>query len=334
MRKQKKFLQWGSLLIVMGFLMIMAGFLLGGKDYVAQADLNNLNWNQQTAIPGEVNVEKEPLADFTTIDIQFTRADIAIVPSTNEQAFLSYHIVNPNNGGEINYQVANSKLTIHQGTTKKNFVSIDLSFIQYLFNSDVIKAGQETKLTLYLPQKTYDQVAVDNELGAITIQNLTAKEVDFQSSTGAIDITNSQFEVFNSQNSLGKLSVSQSQWQEGKLVTDTGLIALEAVTARNSQIQSDLGAINLVDSSFEDSTFKTDTGHIQSQTTDFTGETKVTTDLGRLSFEFTEERLATTNFTIKSDLGEITTPPQLETKDKNRPDSFDVKSDTGSITIQ
>lgn len=334
MKSSKKMLKWGMLFILFGLIMITIGLLLDGKKYVVQADLNSLNWQQQTAIPGEVIVEKEPLADFLAVDAQLAWADIAIEPSDNEQAFISYHIMNQDNRGQIGYQVENSQLTIQQGTPTNHLVTIDLSFIRYLFDSEIVKGAQETQLTLYLPKKTYKRIAVNNEVGGITIRNLIAEEANLQSSTGVINLTNSQILNVTLQNSLGNLHVAQSEWQVGNLSTDLGLIDLQQVKAKNSSIQSNLGGITLTDSVFEDSIFKTDTGDIQSEATDFTGETEVTTDLGKLSFEFKEERLATTNFTLISDLGRITTPTQLDTREKNRPDSFHVKSDTGSITIK
>jgi Putative adhesin len=154
------------------------GALLTGKSYFSAAEREKSATNFADAIIDEIDV----WGDLGSLTIQPTAGDAVIVES-----------IGPKKGEPIKTELVANTLTV--SATKQNAINFGINFNE-----------QATDIIIHLPEKTYQQITADNEVGSIEITGIRAKKIQSESEVGDITIKDSTGELVL-KNEVGNIDV-------------------------------------------------------------------------------------------------------------------------------
>lgn len=340
MKITKKLLSVSAILVGSGAILFGIGLLLGGRDYLATADLNRFSLKQDKH-PKEQKMDKKRLDDFNSIDLTAEIATVIVEPSNDNHAYLSYHITNKNSASNIKYAVEDSTLTINQLLHEEDYhKGIDLSFINYLFAPEQT-TGQQTVITLYLPKNQLQQVDAYIEIGDVTFNQLQAKNADISVELGDLTVNQSTIDTLTTHVEQGRQTARNNTFHQAELAVEQGELAIEDSTLTNSKLTTEIGALHLQQSTFTNSYFATETGEITSQNTTFLGKNQLMSELGNIELTLASKAFEDTSFSLASELGKISMPDLAGTKTNHSFESTDpltnqlrITVETGKITVK
>ena len=91
--KTRKFLMTGTVLCALGLVLFGSGIAAGGKDYIANTDLNSYNGSTSTKDDGSHAVLKKTKIDsFSNLNVDFKHIDLAVKESEDDNFYLSYNV--------------------------------------------------------------------------------------------------------------------------------------------------------------------------------------------------------------------------------------------------
>uniref|UniRef100_UPI00403FB6BD DUF4097 family beta strand repeat-containing protein n=1 Tax=Candidatus Enterococcus willemsii TaxID=1857215 RepID=UPI00403FB6BD len=333
MRIMRKFLWISMILIGSGAILFGIGLLLGGRDYLATADLNRFGLKQGKH-PDIQKMDKKMLDSFDSIVLTAELAKVNIEPSNDNHAYLSYHITNKNSTSNIKYAVADNTLTINQLLyDEKYHLGIDLSFINYLFAPEQT-TGQQTAITLYLPKNQLRQIDADVEIGDLAINQLQAENADISVELGDLTFNQSMIDTLTTHVEQGRQTAHNSTFHQAELSIEQGELALENSELSNSELTTEIGALHLQQSTFTNSYFSTETGEITSKDTTFIGKNQLTSELGNIELTLAPKAFEDTSFSLASELGKIAIPDLAGTKTNHSFESTDALTNQLRITVE
>lgn len=203
---------------------------------------------------------------------------------------------------------------------------------------------ENMKMTVYLPQKTFDSVRVTTDTGHIRIPEVfSAEELALRSDTGAVTCSAQVTEDFSCYTATGSITVKGTSPEKMHLDSNTGKITLSDVTGKEIATDNDTGKTEAENVSCELLSCESDTGdvtlrnaladgllQIRMDTGDVriedcdAGRVDIETDTGDVSGHFLTPKW----FSAKSDTGNVTVP--------NTPEGNDcrIETDTGDIHFE
>lgn len=279
MKWKKIILKTSIGLMILGGITLALGVVTGGKEYIANADLNDLALKDKTSDSSNLMLTMEPLNDFNQIMMDIDFANIEILPSEDNQSYLSYQIVNENHPQSLEYQVDKDTLRI---TKKRNQwdAYIDISFVSHLFSSETTKKVDETKITLYLSKdKELSELTLAIIKGDLRIQQLNSLSTDIYLEMGDLEINNSHLNQAKVVSDLGNITGSQLMISGNSLFeSEMGDIQLELLpkTLKTTQfsLQTELGTLQIPNLSGDL------TEHTFDSTQEFPNTLRITSELG------------------------------------------------------
>ena len=178
----------------------------------------------------EITEEKNITEPFSKIEVYTDSGRLKVLPSENEKARV---VVNKKgaDASDLSFKVRTEGETLKITTGDKRRILIGFSF-----NNGV-------DITLYVPEKDYDSIALKTNNGKISMENLQATSVKGRSDNGKVELTDIKAEKVDVKTSNGKLILDHV---EGKLKgsTDNGEISLiTAELDRTIDFETDNGKI-------------------------------------------------------------------------------------------
>lgn len=141
----------GAVVCAIGVGMFCVGAAFGGSEYVAKADLNKLDANAR--LDGGIRLEKTKIDGFDRIDAALNDANFSILPSEDQNYYLSYKIHREKTSEPVKYEVKDNTLKLTEKNIKQGVVvlDIDIGFISWLLGEQE-KLFEEDEVILYVPE--------------------------------------------------------------------------------------------------------------------------------------------------------------------------------------
>ena len=229
--------------------------------------------------------------NFTNIDIKSKTGNIVLHKSDDNRAKVVW---------------SGHKAVRLTSDTKNGTLKIREKYKFPWFLRPILRSG-ESEIIVYLPEKDYQSLNLENDTGVISIldNNFRFTGAEIETDTGAIN--------------LGQLTVTK----DIKLSADTGRIQMTDIKCGGLSVENDTGQINLknvlASGTME---LETDTGSITLDRCD-AGTIDIESDTGSVTASLLTNKM----FSVKSDTGKINVPPSVSGGPCR------IKTDTGSITV-
>ena len=194
------------------------------------------------------------------------------------------------------FKLENNTLSISQENTKKWYEYISISF-------------KSPKLTIYLPQKEYNNLLINNSTGDITLsQELSFQNVDIKTSTGKVKVEsistqklqinsstgdthleNIRCSAFKSNGSTGNCYLENLIANEEISITrSTGDIIFKKCDSESINVKTNTGDVSGTLCTGKFFTTKTSTGEIEIPQSTSGGKCHITTSTGDITIEISE----------------------------------------------
>ena len=178
----------------------------------------------------EISEEKSITEPFEKIEVYADSGWIKVLPSDSQKAWV---VVNKNerDASQLDFKMKTVGKTLEITAEDKRNFQIGFSF------------STGVDITLYVPAKDYESIALKTNNGKISMENLYAKDVKGRSDNGKIELTDIGAEKVDVKTSNGKLKLDHV---EGKLraSTENGDISLNtAELDRQIDFETDNGKI-------------------------------------------------------------------------------------------
>lgn len=216
-------------------------------------------------------VTEKITADFDSVDIDITTADIELIHSDSKECKVTFY--EPEKV-RFSAEVKNKTLTVRCEDSREwyEYINFDLSF---------------PKITISLPKAEYQLIDIHTTTGNIDFNNLKAKSIDFKTTTGnirtdAVSVAgNTDLETTTGNVRLKDTVIS------GSLHIDctTGNINFDRSDAADIYVETTTG--NIKGTLLSDKVFSTDTntGDIDVPNDGSGGKCKIETTTGNISIE-------------------------------------------------
>lgn len=227
----KTFIMVCGIVIGVGILLSVAGAVFGGIRGLSGVE-ERIPWISFGG-SGEAASESLELESFRNIDLTCDMADVEFIESDKFAAELSYD----KKLGAPGLNVTGGTLTITPGKTRR----------QDWFHMNVFgKDYEDTIITIYYPKNTvFDEVEVDNDMGAIDLRGLTARTLEIQSDIGSIEMERIRADKMKLDVDMGSADGTRMNVKGAEISVSTGSIDLEGRFAGKTNIDCDMGGVTL-----------------------------------------------------------------------------------------
>lgn len=333
--KTRKFLMTGTVLCALGLILFGSGIAAGGKDYIANTDLNSYNGSTSTKDDGSHAVLKKTKIDsFRNLNVDFKHIDLAVMESEDDNFYLSYNVETTKGIVPVSWQVNNETLNLAEsnGHVSSEYVHIDVAFLKDLLtvrhSSDKTSENRTNQVIVYIPH--------EQKLNTLSCQ-LTE---------GDMELTTLNCQNLNIQVNLGDLILEGLNAANVSVTDKEGDISISESTMTNLKLDSSLGDLDIDSSSFTDSTFSLSEGDTTGTAVVFYKNCQITSKMGDIHLTLPKNSLDDLTLNLDTNLGDINVPNKLNGKlvstddestfEKNAPsiqNHLSIQSDYGDISI-
>ena len=272
----KNCLAAGAGCVVAGALLFAVGFLLGGKNYVLAADLNQ--WKgSATKEDSTYGLEKTKIDDYSTLNVDLSSLNLQIVSSDDDSYYISYTTSDSKEKEPVSYDVKNKILTLKEDSDSNSYTHIDIGFLTAFLSKDKDFTTDENVVTLYVP-------------------------------------TDARFQSANINSSFGDILINSSCFESGKISSDDGEIFIKNSTLKDVTVSASFGDVKTYDSKIKACNFELSDGDFVAKDSEFTGENSISSSFGDIDIEAKKEQLLTLGFDASTGFGDIEVPDFLEGK--------------------
>lgn len=334
MKNQKtgKFLITGTVLCALGLVLFGSGIAAGGKDYIANTDLNSYNGSASSKEDGSHAVlKKEKIDSFRNLNVDFKHIDLSVRESEDDNFYLSYNVETTKGIIPVSWQVTNGTLNLSEtnGHVTSGYVHIDIGFLKDLLTAQHISDDlSDNQVVVYIPR--------DQDLDTFSCQ---IEEGDLK-----LDAMNCR--NFNLQSNLGDLTLENLTIENGSLSDKEGDVSIAESSLNNLNLDCSAGDLIIKSSSFTESTLTLSAGDIDGTEVSFDNNCQISSKMGDIELSIPEKNLSDLALSLNADMGDIDVPLNLSgyliTDDdrntyKKKNDStsnvLTVQSDYGDITV-
>lgn len=272
----KNCLAVGAGCVVAGALLFAVGFLIGGKNYVLAADLNQ--WKgSATKENSTYGLEKTKIDDYSTLNVDLSSLNLQIVSSDDDSYYISYTTSDSKEKEPVSYDVKNKILTLKEDSDSNSYTHIDIGFLTAFLSKDKDFTTDENVVTLYVP-------------------------------------TDARFQSANINSSFGDILINSSCFESGKISSDDGEIFIKNSTLKDVTVSASFGDVKTYDSKIKACNFELSDGDFVAKDSEFTGENSISSSFGDIDIEAKKEQLLTLGFDASTGFGDIEVPDFLEGK--------------------
>lgn len=249
-------------------------------------------YSEEEFVPTE---ELKPIdtEQFQKVKIMADGANVILKPSNDDKFY--YNIIDSKE--KTNVHVKNLDGVLHVNIEREGFHR------KFWFFKIAVNAFTDATVTLQIPEKLYNHIAVHNNNGFIKLVKLQSKDVKLETDNGRIELDNvlandGEFKTDNgriwgsqchftslyAETNNGRIEFSNSNVNTSKLRTDNGRIELESLVGE-IDARTDNGRIEMYIPKIEHSLhLETDMGHIQLSTDQemTNGSISAETDMGKV----------------------------------------------------
>lgn len=190
-------------------------------------------------------------AQFTNISITTDNAKVEVLPTKDAKATVEL------SGKAKNY--------MFEASEEGNTLAVVLKEKQWKLVSFDFFLNALT-LKVYVPEKQYEAMQIDNNNGRIQVENLVAKKLNVDTDNGRIELKNMESSEVKAKADNGRIELKNIKALSVAVKADNGKILLEEVDGKLSG-KTNNGRISLVTNNLERQIdFETDNGSIKIQT--------------------------------------------------------------------
>lgn len=310
-KTNKRLLAAGGIFCVAGLLLFGVGVVAGGKNYIKTADLNRISGSaMMDSSDSHAILSKTKIDAFSAVNIDLRNIDLEVKEAEDNDFYIAYNIESNDGMIPLSYQVQDHTLNIveKKGHESSSYIHIDINFLQEMLGqSHVIE--NSNKVTLYIPKKT-------------------------------------KLNAFSCKMGLGNLNMESLNAKQAVISNDDGDIIVGGGVIENLELSDNLGDLNLKNTEFVDSRIEMSDGDVTGENVTFSGKNKITSSLGDITLNISQEVLENLSVQAETDLGEIKIPEELGevmtneddeqrlVSEKKTQDFLQIKSADGDITIK
>ena len=299
----KIFLAAGIICCVSGGALIGVGRAFQGQNYVRTADLNHLKGDQKIK-EGTITVEKKKLASFSKIQADLKNVDFNIFPSGDADAYLSYTVQKVKKKDPISYEVQDDTLKIQESKahTSSYYVHVDISFLTGLAG-DAPKENYTNEVTLYLPEKMYQEAVLKMGNGDCSIEKMQTDNLEVASDDGDVEVKQVTGKHAALHTAYGDISCKNAVLEQGSIRLDDGDLSVRDSSLKQVNLENAYGDISLKESSYETGEIQLKDGDLSGSGTTYTGEVSINNDYGDISLKLKDEAYTIKATTKYGDIG-------------------------------
>lgn len=190
-KKVKGLLAAGIVLCVAGAGLFALGAGMGGLAYVGEADLNSMDADAGTKTAA---MEKTKIEGFHRIEAELQDIDLKILPSGDQNYYLSYGIFQTESDDPLEYRVENDTLVLSGNPQNHKFIQIDISYLSYLLGGSETPY-KDNEVVLYVPENTVledSRIKLDD--GDLEASDLSCLDVEMQFRYGSLSLGHTSVE--------------------------------------------------------------------------------------------------------------------------------------------
>ncbi|WP_155964767.1 DUF4097 family beta strand repeat-containing protein [Streptococcus ruminantium] len=275
------------------------------------------------------------LLDFKRLSIRFDTADLSILPTNEETAYL---LCDEDSGVTIENQA--DLLTIRQSFNQKEIFSSNFT-LKTLIQDITQQIFSDNHFQLYLP-KNYQQKVLTVQLGNgdVNLENLAISGGTIQTGSGDILCKNCHLSQMNIGAGAGDIGLLSCQIDKGNLQIGSGDISLTNSQVKQLQIELASGDIDCTLSQLENLDIDCASGDMELTNCQFIGKTSLTNVSGDISFRDFHSNANTTSLYIETAFGDCDTNLTLSPNGRgfayHAPQAsaeLHIQSQTGDIEI-
>lgn len=331
-QKTRKLLITGSVLCALGLVLFGSGMAAGGKDYIANTDLNSYNGSTSSKDDGSHAVlEKTKIDSFSNLNVDFRHIDLAVRESEDDNFYLSYNVETTKGIIPVSWQVNNDTLNLSEtnGHVTSGYVHIDVGFLKDLLTvhhvSDDISDNQ---VVVYIPRnQKLDSFSCQIDEGDLKLDAMNCQNFTLESKQGDLTLENLTVENGSVSDKEGDVSISES-------------------SLNNLELDCSAGDLTMKSSSFSDSTLTLSMGDVDGTEVSFDNNCQISTKMGDIELSIPEKNLSDLALSLDTNMGDIDVPLNLsgylitdddknayEKKNISTSNVLTVQSDSGDITV-
>lgn len=259
---------------------------------------------------------------FTSIRLTADTADVIVKTTDSDTCTVT----------ATNLPENTMKVTVEDGTLCINSIPRHRKWYQ----SFQLGAQSPTAtITLSLPMAVYEQVALQNDVGELTIQNLHADDISLKSDTGDVVLQSVTGKTCSIANDIGSLSLKGVQIRtQTSIQQDTGDLSLTDCTFHgSSSIATQLGDLSLSNCELAATAIRSDTGSIQLKDCTLYQNCTITNDIGDVKGTLVAD-INNTSLDADSALGDVSiNGKKTGYQIPNALNSITIRVDTGDILL-
>lgn len=333
--KTRKFLITGTALCALGLILFGSGIAAGGKEYIANTDLNSYDGSTSSKDDGSHAVlEKTKIDSFSNLNVDFKHINLAVRQSEDDTFYLSYNVETTKGIVPVSWQVDNGTLNLAEenGHAASGYVHIDVAFLKDLLTvrhfSDKVSENRTNQVIVYIPQ------------------NQKLNNLSCQMQEGDMELDSLNCQNFNIQLSLGDFSLKKLDVANGSVTDKEGDISISESIFANVSFDATLGDLDIDSSSFTDSTLSLSDGDVTGTAVSFYNNCQITSKMGDVNLTISENNLSDLILNLETNLGDINVPDELNGKlistddestfegnDSSARNHLSIQSDDGDIII-
>lgn len=283
---------WAKICLIVGMSCTLAGAVLCGAgyighglDYVKAADLNTLNGSARKDTGSLAVLKKTKIDSFRKLDISLDSLGLKILPSKDDNCYISYITTNSSASKPVNWEVKDSTLTLSEntGNTSNHYVHVDIGFLLELLQQDSNHTPDDDTVCLYLPEKMLlSDTTIKSSFGDVLLSGLSTQKATVSLSDGELEVQNCKF--------------------------------------KSSTFTSDFGDIDMTSSDLTDCTITLSDGDIDCEDLIFNRKNSISNEFGDISVDGKRQQLSAITLTADTDLGDIELSDNLESEFQKQSD--------------
>lgn len=285
-KRVKGLLVAGTVACGLGAVMFGAGAALGGGGYVGAADLNKMDGGAR--LDERISMEKTKIEGFDRIDAEIKDTDFKILPSEDENYYLSYQIRNAKREEPVEYKVEDGmlKLSEQKNSSGVVFMQVDLSFISYLLgNKEMLE--EEDEVVLYVPkEKQFGQSRIFVDDGDLMLEGFEGQDIELRQDFGDIALKDC---IFNG----------------GTITSENGALSASQLSCKDTKVLVKFGDLSFDTAALEDCTVEISDGKMDAEELAILGETVIENDFGDVVLHLTEECKESLSMEFETKFGDI-----------------------------
>ena len=225
-RGLKRFFGVCAVLVVLGLILVIVGYVTGGVHYMDRLD-SKFSWLSIGEGDMEYMQLDEP-ADFDSIDIT---GDVDVFICSGSEAGARLHF--DRNATEPVLKVENGTLKAEASMKKGAVISFDWG-------------DRAPYVEIYVPEgKTLKDIHIDTECGDITLRGISAGSIDLRQELGDTDLENVSCDSLTAESECGDIEGSNIKSKATDISSELGDVDLQGEFTGNTTVKAESGSVEI-----------------------------------------------------------------------------------------